>query len=204
MAVDAKVLAEDTRKQFNILFGNMFTFATEDMDGYMQCYEDVFSQGINFSFMSSTFYAQFSAEILLGMLTSNPFRKYLIQMLDEEKNDVKTPMKYWDESMEEARFGIRNRDYQKDTADILAMMNGSYNKITSLNEWFGTSEGKKEFEMYCLSRKAIKDIKRVICEYPYLIRKYDHDENFAGEIMEYAGIIANQIIQVTGSADDEK
>ena len=73
------------------------------------------------------------------------------------------------------------------------MKNTSYNKISSLNQWFGTDDGMKEFDMYCLSRKALKDMKRIICEYPYLIRKYDYDQEFANEIMEYAGIVAVQL-----------
>lgn len=188
-------ITQDVGKQFNILFGNMFKFEDSDMELYDTCYENVFKNGINFSYMSSTFFAQFSAELLIGMLSSNPFRKYLIQKLDESSND--TVHSYWDASMNDKRFGIEGRDYTRDTIDIRAMMNETYVKIDALNEWFGTEEGKKEFGMYCLSRKAIKDLKRIICEYPYLIRKYDCDKEFANEIMEFAGIVAKQIVQVT-------
>lgn len=192
---EARALAENTRKQFNILFKNMLEFAEEDMAGYNKCYEDVFKGGANISYMSATFYAQFSAEILIGLLASNPFRKFLIVALDTEKMDVDKPMQYWEDSMTQNRFGIAGRDYTDDMRDLYAMMNMSYNKIEALSEWFGTEEGKKEFDMYCLSKKAIRDIKRIVCEYPYLIRKYDHDKAFATEVMEYAGIVANQIVQ---------
>ena len=152
--------------------------------------------------MSVTFYAQFSAELLVGLLASNPLRKQLVQSLDEEKAAIETPVEYWDDSMNENRFGIVGKDYKNDMRDLYGMMNISYNKIKSLSDWFGTAEGKKEFEMYCLSRKAKKDIKRIICEYPYLVRKYDHDETFAKEIMEYAGIVANQIIQASENSEN--
>lgn len=187
-------ITENARQSFNDLFGNMFTFEPEDMVNYDECYKNVFSEGNNISYMSATFYAQFSAEILVGLLASNPFRKYLVQALDEEKTCK--DRSYWDDDMKTKRFGIAGRDYKQDTADLINMMNGSYVKIESLNEWFGTDDGKKEFDMYCLSRKAIRDIKRIVCEYPYLIRKYDHDKTFAHEIMEYAGIVAHQIEQI--------
>lgn len=206
MAIDnmtAEKLAENARGQFNILFGNMLSFGADDMASYNKCYADVFGKGIEVSYMSATFYAQFSAEILVGMLSSNPFRKFLVQALDAEKAEVAKPMVYWDESMQQNRFGIAERDYTNDTTDLYAMMNVSYNKIAALNEWFGTEEGKKEFDMYCLSRKALRDMKRVVCEYPYLIRKYDHDTTFAHDIMEYAGIVAQQIIQTAGTDNNK-
>lgn len=189
-------LAQDTKnamEQFNQLFGNMFTFTEEDMSAYDACYEDVFSRGITTSFMSAVFYAQFSAELVVGLLASNPLRKYMIQELDKEKERPEDSMKYWHESMEEKRFGREGIDYTQDTQDLMEMANVSYIKAAALNDWFGTENGKKEFEMYCLSKKAVKDIKRIICEYPYLIRRYDYDQTFANEIMEYAGIVANQI-----------
>ena len=198
MAIDAAKLAENSREQFNILLGKMFQFSSEDMSTYNQCYSDVFSQGINTSYMSATFFAQFTAEILVGLLSSNPFRKFLVAALDSEKADCANEMVYWEPSMQQNRFGIPGRSYENDIRDLYAMMNATYNKIASLNDWFGTEEGKKEFDMYCLSKKAVKDIKRIVCEYPYLFRKYDHDKGFATEIMEYAGIIAQQIMQSAG------
>ena len=197
MTLDPKTLAENTREQFNILLGKMFVFGEEDMSGYNQCYSDVFSKGVNVSYMAATFFAQFSAEILVGLLSSNPFRKFLVKALDTEKEDIDgdSAMTYWEPTMQENRFGISGRDYTNDIKDLYAMMNVTYDKIAALNDWFGTDEGKKELDMYCLSKKAVRDIKRIVCEYPYLIRKYDHDKAFASEIMEYAGIIAQQIIQ---------
>ena len=185
-------LALESKENFNVLFGNMFKFDDEDMAYYSPCYESVFKDGVTISYMSSTFFAQFSAEILFGMIASNPFRKFLIHALDEEKV-ITAKRDYWNESMNELRFGIAGKDYTNDTAELMAMMNTSYNKISSLNQWFGTDEGMKKFDMYCLSRKALKDMKRIICEYPYLIRKYDYDQEFANEIMEYAGIVAVQL-----------
>lgn len=189
-------LAQDTKnamEQFNQLFGNMFTFTEEDMPAYDACYEDVFSRGITISFMSAVFYAQFSAELVVGLLASNPLRKYMIQELDKEKERTEDTMKYWHESMNEKRFGLEGIDYTQDTQDLMEMANVSYIKAAALNDWFGTENGKKEFDMYCLSKKAVRDIKRIICEYPYLMRRYDYDQVFANEIMEYAGIVANQI-----------
>lgn len=197
MALDQKII-ENAKDQFNILFQNMLVFEDEDMASYEACYENVFKNGINFSYMSTTFFAQFTGELLIGMYASNPFRKYLIKALDEEKAYNDKLIEYWDESMLENRFGIAGRDYENDTKDLYGMMNASYNKIKSLGEWFGTEDGKKEFEMYCLSRKAVKDIKRIACEYPYLVRRYDHDQTFAKDVMEYAGVIAQQIIQAAG------
>lgn len=192
-------LAQDTRaamEQFNQLFGNMFVFNEEDMGQYDACYADVFSRGITTSFMSAVFYAQFSAELVVGLLASNPLRKFIIQELDKEKERPEAEMVYWHESMSEKRFGLSGVDYTQDNADLMAMANASYIKAAALNDWFGTDEGKKEFELYCLSKKAVRDIKRIICEYPYLIRRYDYDKVFANEIMEYAGIVANQIADV--------
>ena len=57
----------------------------------------------------------------------------------------------------------------------------------------GTPEGKEELGEYDLSERDIMDIKTIILEYPYLMRRYDHDEGFAKEIMEYAGIIHKQL-----------
>lgn len=202
MAMDPKQITENAKEQFNILFENMFEFDDADMTNYNECFANVFKKGVNFSFMSVTFYAQFSAELLVGLLASNPLRKQLVQALDDEKAAIETPVEYWDESMNENRFGIVGKDYKNDMKDLYGMMNVSYNKIKSLSDWFGTAEGKKEFEMYCLSRKAKKDIKRIICEYPYLVRKYDHDATFANEIMEYAGIVANQIIQASENSEN--
>jgi len=186
----------NAQKQFNDLFGNMFKFEESDMTAYDACYAEVFKKGINFSYMASTFYAQFAAELFVGMLASNPFRKYLVQALDDEK--ICTDFTFWEESMNQNRFGIPDRDYKQDKMDIMIMMNDTYTKISELNKWFGTADGRKEFDMYCLSRKAIRDIKRIVCEFPYLIRKYDHDETFAKEIMEYAGIVEKKIIQTAG------
>ena len=183
----------EAKKQFNQLFGNMFEFDDEDMTNYDPCYEAVFSKGLNLSFMSLVFYAQFSAELLLGMLTSNSFRKYLIGEIDAEKGRAADAMNYWSDSMNENRFGIIGRDYTQDKKDLEAFANDTYLKVAALNEWYGTEDGKKEFDMYCLSKKAVKDIKRIFVEYPYLIRRYDYDQKFATEIMEYAGIVANQI-----------
>jgi len=183
----------EAKKQFNQLFGNMFEFDDEDMANYDPCYEAVFSKGLNLSFMSLVFYAQFSAELLLGMLTSNSFRKYLIGEIDAEKGRAADAMNYWSDSMNENRFGIIGRDYTQDKKDLEAFANDTYLKVAALNEWYGTEDGKKEFDMYCLSKKAVKDIKRIFVEYPYLIRRYDYDQKFATEIMEYAGIVANQI-----------
>ncbi len=193
---------ENAKEQFNILFENMFEFDDADMAGYDTCYADVFKKGITFSYMSVTFFAQFSAELLVGMLASAPLRKMLVKALDEEKADINKPFEYWDESMLDKRLGIPGRDYQKDIKDLYDMMNTTYIKIKSLSDWFGTDEGKKEFEMYELNRDAKRDIKRIACEYPYLIRKYDHDEKFTQEIMEYAGIIAKQIIQASENNPD--
>lgn len=202
MAIELSKTTEEAKKQFNILFENMFEFDDEDMANYDACYAAVFKKGINFSYMSATFFAQFTAEILVGMLASNPLRKQFIQALDEEKARGDAEIMYWDESMIDKRFGIPGRDYQEDIKDLYGMMNTTYIKIKSLSDWFGTDEGQKEFEMYCLSRKAKRDIKRIACEFPYLIRKYDHDEKFAKEIMEYAGIVAKQIIQSSESAEE--
>ena len=182
----------ESKENFNTLFGNMFVFEDEDMAYYGPCYENVFKDGITISYMSSTFFAQFSAEILVGMIASNPFRKFLIHALDEEKAATGS-REYWNDTMKDLRFGIPGKDYTNDKNDLMGMMNASYNKISALNQWFGTPDGIKEFDMYCLSRKALRDIKRVVCEYPYLIRKYDYDQTFAHEIMEYAGIVATQI-----------
>ena len=183
----------DAKEQFNKLFGNMMTFSDDDMIQYDSCYEDVFKSGINYSFMSCVFFAQYSAEILMGMLASNPFRKYLITCLDDEANYDASELKYWHESMNEKRFGIEGYNYDKDKVDIMAMANDTFIKISALNDWFGTDEGSKEFDMYCLSKKAVRDIKRIICEYPYLMRKYDHDQYFANEIMDYASIVMREI-----------
>ncbi len=193
----SKQITENAKEQFNILFGNMFEFNDADMAGYDTCYADVFKKGINFSYMSATFFSQFSAELLVGMLASAPLREMLVQALDEEKADINKPFEYWDESMLDKRFGIPCRDYQEDIKDLYGMMNTTYIKIKSLSNWFGTDEGQKEFEMYELSQDAKREIKRIACEYPYLIRKYDHDKRFAQEIMEYASIIAKQILQAS-------
>ncbi len=191
----SKQITENAKAQFNILFGNMFEFDDADMAGYDACYAEVFKKGINFSYMSATFFAQFSAELLVGMLASSPLRVMLVSALDEEKANINKPLKYWDESMNDKRFGIPGKDYAEDIKDLYRLMNTTYIKIKSLSNWFGTPEGKTEFEMYELSQDVKKDIKRIVCEYPYLIRKYDHDKEFAQEIMEYVGIIAKQIFQ---------
>lgn len=198
----AKQITENAKEQFNILLGNMFEFDDADMAGYDTCFADVFKKGINFSYMSATFFAQFSAELLVGMLASAPLRKMLVQALDEEKADISKPFEYWDESMYDKRFGIVGKDYAEDIKELYSLMNTSYIKIISLNHWFSTPDGKAEFEMYELSQDSKRDIKRIACEYPYLIRKYDHDKKFAQEIMEYAGIIAKQILQVSESNPD--
>ncbi len=183
---------DDVREQMNKLFKNMFVFTNEDMQMYDACFSNVFSGGITFSYMTATFYAQFAGEILVGMLSSNPFRRFLTTALDEEaKREGRG--KYWHESMATKRFGLPGVDYTADMEDLKSMMNTSYMKIESLSNWYGTDEGRSEFDLYCLSNKAIRDIKRVIMEFPYLIRRYDFDQQFAGEIMEYAGIVAAQI-----------
>jgi len=187
----------DAKNQFNILFNNMFAFEDDDMGQYDACYSNVFSNGVNMSYMSLVFYAQFSAEILVGLLASNPFRKFLVESIENEKNRSEADMQYWHESMNQKRFGIEGYDYTQDAAELMAMANESYVKVAALNDWFGTEEGKEEFEMYCLSKKAVRDIKTIVCNYPYLIRKYDYDMEFANEIMEYAGIVANQILNST-------
>lgn len=190
-------ILKNAQHEFNVLMGNMFEFNDEDMAKYDACYADVFKDGINFSYMSATFYAQFASEILLAALSSNPFRKFVAHAIEEERGRSE-PGQYWDEGMNELRFGIPGKDYTADTRDLTAMMNASYVKIASINNWYGTKEGKEEFEMYCLSKRAVKDIKSMVCELPYLLRHYDYDAQFAKEIMEYAGIVANQIREMAG------
>lgn len=189
---EANEILANAKEQLSILVGNMFQITDEDMAGYDACYADVFKDGISFSFMSATFYAQFAAEILVGCLSSNPFRKFLIQAIEAERTRTE-PGEYWQENMKDLRFGIEGRDYASDIADLTDMMNTSYTKVMSLNNWYGTKEGREEFDMYCLSKKASRDIRTVICQLPYLIRHYDYDARFAAEVMEYAGIIAKQI-----------
>lgn len=189
---EANEILANAKEQLSILVGNMFQITDEDMAGYDACYADVFKDGISFSFMSATFYAQFAAEILVGCLSSNPFRKFLIQAIEAERTRTE-PGEYWQEDMKDLRFGIEGRDYASDMADLTDMMNTSYTKVMSLNNWYGTKEGREEFDMYCLSKKASRDIRTVICQLPYLIRHYDYDARFAAEVMEYAGIIAKQI-----------
>ena len=198
MAETANIL-QNAREQLNILLGNMITIEEADMAAYDKCFADVFKDGINFSYMSATFFAQFASEILVGALSSNPFRKFLSRAVAEER-ERSVPGTYWEENMEQLRFGIPGKDYSADMADITSMMNTSYVKVMALNDWYGTSEGKAEFELYCLSGRAIRDIKSLVCEFPYLIRRYDYDKQFANEIMEYAGIVAEQIRNIAGEA----
>ena len=189
---DITEILRNAKDQLNILLGNMFTFDDDDMANYDKCYSDVFRNGINFSYMSSTFYAQYAAEIMMAALSSNPFRKFIMAAIEAERTRTE-PGEYWHPSMSELRLGLPGKDYTRDVSDIVGMMNVSYVKLTSLNEWYGTDDGKEEFEMYCLSGRAVRDIKAMVCELPYLIRHYDWDETFAKEIMEYAGIVAAQI-----------
>lgn len=194
-------ILENSIGEFNKLFGNMFQFGEEDKATYEVCYQDVFGEGVTFSYMSATFFAQFAAEILIGMLSSNPFRRFVEHELDEEAKVV-PGWKYWEPSMEAKRFGLPDKDYTADTEALLGMMNESYVKIMSLNNWFATDAGKEEFAMYCLSKKAVRSIKRAICQFPYLCRRYDHERQFAGEIMEYAGIVAAQIRETAANSED--
>ena len=193
----------DAKIQFNELFSNMFVFSDDDMSAYDFCYENVFKTGINFSYMSCVFYAQYAAEILVGLLASNPFRKYLIGELDDEANRPDDKRVYWEESMNVKRYGREGIDYSEDTKQIMAMANVSFEKIRALNEWYGTKEGQAEFDNYCLSKKAVKDIKRIICEFPHLMRRYDYDQNFANEIMEYAGIVMVEMMKASGETDNQ-
>ena len=189
---NAAAVIENARQQLNALFGNMFQFDEADMQKYDACFRNVFGGGVTFSYMSATFYAQFAGEILVGALASNPFRRFLEAALDEEAAREERGT-YWEASMPLKRFGLPDYDYTADMADMTAMMNDSYLKLASLNEWYGTPDGKNEFDMYCLSVKALRGIKRMIVEFPYLIRRFDFDQEFAGQIMEYAGIVAHQI-----------
>lgn len=188
---DISEILANSREQFNILLGNMFTFDDGDMEKYDVCYRAVFGNGVTFSYMSSTFFAQFATEILIAGLTSNPFRRFIIAALDDEAG--KDTVEYWQADMTTLRFGLPGVDYRQAMSELMLMMNDSYMKILSLNEWYGTDDGKKEFDTHCLSNRAIRDLKRMVLEFPYLLRKYDRDHQFAGEIMEYAGIVAEQI-----------
>lgn len=188
---DMSSILSNSREQFNVLLGNMFRFDDADMEMYDACYRNVFGQGVNFSYMSTTFFAQFATEILIAGLTSNPFRRFVIDALTDEATSSGGP--YWDESMNELRFGLPGMDYSQSIRELMGMMNDSYMKILSMNDWYGTDDGKKEFEMHCLSNRAVRDLKRMVLEFPYLIRRFDHDHQFAGEIMEYAGIVAENI-----------
>lgn len=184
------------KEQFNDLLGNVMVFDDSDMEQYERCYADVFSDGVNLTYMGLIFFSSYSAEILLAMLTSNPFRKFVIEHLDEEKKRESGSGTYWDPDMNEKRFGVENESADKDKHEILLVANDTFTKIYELNKWFSTEDGKKELDMYCLSNKAIRDMKRIICEYPYLIRRFDFNAAFANEIMEYAGIVHRQIVQV--------
>ena len=160
----------DVMKQFNTMFGNVLTFKPEDMQTYPACYDNVFKDGINFSFLSSVFFAEFSAELFIVILASAPIRKFLIESLDKEACYSSSETEYWNKTMEKNRFGIPGRDYTKDINDISNMMNATYIKISSLNDWYGTAEGKEELSLYGLTDEVKSDIKRIICEYPYLIK----------------------------------
>lgn len=196
----AEILGE-AKDQFNILFSNLFQFEDEDMVAYDKCYADVFRDGPNMSYMSATFFAQFAAEIFVGLLSSDPLRRVILSAIEDERgrNPEGLPQ-WWDEGMADKRFGIAGRDYTEDVKDLTAMMNESYNKIATLNQWYGSEEGKKEFEMYCLSREAVASLKSIILEFPYLVRRYDYDKAFAGEIMEYASITAIQVREAAAAA----
>ena len=198
--IQDKIL-DDAIGEFNKLFSNMFRFGEEDKAAYAVCYKAVFGDGMPpFSYMGATFYAQFAAEILVGMLASNPFRRFIENALTEEAAR-EVPGEYWEKNMGTLRFGIEGKDYTKDTEALMVMMNESYTKIMALNNWYGTDAGKAEFDMYCLSKKAVRNIKRAIAEFPYLIRRFDYERQFAGEIMEYAGIVAAQIRETASEAE---
>lgn len=190
---DMSAILSNSREQFNILMGNMFQFDEADMAMYDTCYRNVFGKGVNFSYMSTTFFAQFATEILIAGLTSNPFRRFVIDALTDEAARPDGPYTYWDESMNGLRFGLPGFDYRQAIQELMGLMNDSYMKILSMNDWYGTDDGKKEFELHCLSNRAVRDLKRMVLEFPYLVRRFDHDHQFAGEIMEYAGIVAENI-----------
>ncbi len=111
---------ENAKVQLNILFRNMFEFDDADMAGYDACYADAFRQGVNFSYMSTTFYAQFAAELFIGMMASSELLERLVKALDEEKADIGNPVVYWDESMNTMCFGIPGKDYEEDIKDLNA------------------------------------------------------------------------------------
>ncbi|MBR1854608.1 MAG: hypothetical protein IJ794_15940 [Lachnospiraceae bacterium] len=196
-------LREDVKNaklRFNTLLSNILEFKDEDTKLYDDAFADVFSDGINFSYMSAIFFAQYSAELLIAMICSNTLCEWLVAEIEEEKHRGKEDMHYWEESMNEYRFGLPDLDYADDSTEIMFIAMDTYSKIEAINRWYGTDGGRKELEAFrstgrCMSSQSIRDMVKIVCEYPYLIRRYDFDKEFACDIMEYAGIIEKKITQ---------
>ncbi len=195
MAKKLRQTTETAKQQYNMLFKNVFVFDDEDMEGYDKCFFDVFRKGVNLSYYTSSFYAQYTGELYVGMLISKKFRKKLVEAINHEKAHIDEPVVYWEKNMSTKRFGIPGKDYTGYTKTIMNMINTSYCKIAGLSEYFGTPEGKKDFESYSLTPEDVADMKCIIMQFPYLLRKSDHDKDFMKYVMKTAGDVVKEIMK---------
>ncbi len=193
------------KEELNDLVGNIVTINDKDMALYESAFKEVFADGVKLSFMSMVFYATYTPELLIGLLEAGQFRDWLREAVEEEKHiGANNDYEYWEPSMDTERYGIKGKDVSNCTINIRELAKASYSKIAAANEWYGTPEGKEELGEYDLSERDIMDIKTIILGYPYLMRRYDYNEGFAKDIMEYTRIICKQICDDTEKEMSQK
>ena len=175
--------SKDMVEKLNVLFGNVLTFTEDDMPLFdAALLETSENESFTMSYMSIIFYSQFIIETYVGSLVSKKMRKIILENLDDEITHKSGDRPYWHEDMETSRLGrtdISPEELENDLKQILMVAEQAYVRLAALNDWYATDEGKGKLDEYCLTNKALREVKLIILQLPYLMRRFDRDKDFA-------------------------
>lgn len=186
--------SKDFVGKLNELLGNVLSFTEDDMTLFDTALVET-SENENFtmSYMSIIFYSQFIVETYVGSLVSKKMRSILLEELEDEIKHVSGDRPYWHDDMKKNHMGrtdISEEQLTNDIQQILGVAEQAYVRMAALNEWYGTEAGVQKLEEYCLTNKAIKEVKLIILQLPYLMRRFDRDKNFAALMSKMVSEIA--------------
>ena len=175
--------SKDMVEKLNAIFGNVLTFTEDDMPLFDTALLET-SENENFamSYMSVIFYSQFIIETYVGSLVSKKMRKIILEQLDDEVKHQSGDRPYWHENMQTDHLGrtdLPAEQLESDLKQILLVAEQAYVRLAALNDWYASPEGKEKLDEYCLTNRAIREVKQILLQLPYLMRRFDRDKDFA-------------------------
>ena len=186
--------SNDFKEKLNLLVGNVINFTDDDMLLFdTALVETSENQNFTMSYMSIIFYSQFIIEIYVGSLVSKKMRTLILNDLEDEVKYKSGERPYWHDDMKVNHMGrtdLSEEKLQKDLNQILNVAEQAYVRMAALNDWYATDEGKEKLDEYCLTNRAIKEVKLILLQLPYLMRRFDRDKNFAALMSKMVSEVA--------------